>query len=46
VEVLRQQIFRPAVYRGTPVAFPLSQSIHFQVGHGALAQYTLSSVTW
>ncbi len=33
VEVLRQQIYRPAVYRGTPVAFPLSQSIHFQVGH-------------
>ena len=46
VEVLRQQIFRPAVYRGTAVAFPLSQSIHFQVGHGALAQYTLSSLTW
>jgi len=33
VEVLRQQIYRPAVYRGTPAAFPLSQSIHFQVGH-------------
>jgi hypothetical protein len=32
-EALRQQIYRPAVYRGTPVAFPLSQSIHFQVGH-------------
>jgi len=32
VEVLRQQIYRPAVYRGTPVAVPLSQSIHFQVG--------------
>jgi hypothetical protein len=30
VEVLRQQIYRPAVYRGTPVAVPLSQSIHFQ----------------
>ena len=45
VEVLRQQIFRPAVYRGTPVAFPLSQSIHFQVGHGSPAQYRLSSVT-
>jgi hypothetical protein len=45
VEVLRQQIYRPAVYRGTPVAVPLSQSIHFQVGHGAPAQYELSSVT-
>jgi hypothetical protein len=45
VEVLRQQIYRPAVYRGTPVAVPLSQSIHFQVGHGAPAQYGLSSVT-
>ena len=33
VEVLRQQIYRPAVYRGTPVAFPVSQSIRFQAGH-------------
>ena len=33
VEVLRQQIYRPAVYRGTAVAFPLSQSIHIQVEH-------------
>src|SRR5437879_11172002 len=33
VEVLRQQIYRPAVYRGTPAAFPLSRSIPFQVGH-------------
>jgi hypothetical protein len=32
VEVLRQQIYRPAVYRGTPVAVPMSQSIHFLVG--------------
>jgi hypothetical protein len=46
VEVLRQQIYRPAVYRGTPVAFPLSQSIHFQAGHGSRAQYGLSSVTY
>ena len=37
VEVLLQQIYRPAVYRGTPVAFPLSQSIHFRVGHGSPA---------
>ena len=33
VEVLRQQIYRPAVYRGTAVAVPLSQSIHFQNRH-------------
>jgi hypothetical protein len=33
VEVLRKQIYRPAVYRGTPVAVPLSQSIHFQNRH-------------
>jgi hypothetical protein len=45
VEVLRKQIYRPAVYRGTPVAFPLSQSIHFQVEHGAFARYGISSVT-
>jgi hypothetical protein len=43
VEVLRQQIYRPAVYRGTPVAFPLSQSIHFQAGHGSPAQYRILS---
>jgi Gram-negative bacterial TonB protein C-terminal len=30
VEVLRQQVYRPAVYRGTPVAVTMSQSIHFQ----------------
>jgi hypothetical protein len=29
-EVVRQQVSRPAVYRGTPVAVTLSQSIHFQ----------------
>src|SRR5260370_17815624 len=29
VEVLRQQIYRPAVYPAPPVAFPLCQSIHF-----------------
>jgi hypothetical protein len=45
VEVLRQQIYRPAVYRGTPVAFPLSQSIHFQLGHGSPGQYELWSIT-
>jgi len=45
VEALRRQIYRPAVYRGTPVAVALSQSIHFQVGHGAPAQYELWSVT-
>jgi hypothetical protein len=39
VEVLRQQIYRPAVYRGTAVAFPLSQSVHFQAGHGSPSQY-------
>jgi len=33
MEALRQQIYHPAVYRGTPVAVALSQSIHFQVGH-------------
>ena len=44
VEALRKQIYRPAVYRGTPVAFPLSQSIHFQAGNGSLAHYEFSSV--
>jgi Gram-negative bacterial TonB protein C-terminal len=29
-EVIRQQVSRPAVYRGTPVAVTMSQSIHFQ----------------
>jgi hypothetical protein len=43
VEVLRQQIYRPAVYRGTPVAVPLSQSIHFQAGHGSPGQYRILS---
>ena len=43
-EVLRQQIYRPAVYRGTPVAFPLSQSIHFLAGHGSPSQYGISSI--
>ena len=33
VEVLRKQIYRPAVYRGRAVAVPLSQSIHFQNRH-------------
>jgi hypothetical protein len=45
VEVLRRQVFRPAVYRGTPVAFPLSQSIHFLAGHGRPAKDQISSVT-
>jgi hypothetical protein len=30
VEVVRQQVYRPAVYRGTPVSVTMSQSIHFQ----------------
>jgi hypothetical protein len=29
-EVIRQQVYRPAVYRGTPVAATLSQSIHLE----------------
>ena len=33
VDVLRKQIYRPAVYRGRAVAVPLSQSIHFQNRH-------------
>ena len=43
VEVLRQQIFRPAVYRGTPVALPLTQFIRFQAGHGSVSQYGLTT---
>ena len=45
VEVLRRQIYRPAVYRGTPVAVPLSQSIHFQAGYASPSQYRVWSVT-
>jgi hypothetical protein len=43
VEVLRQQVYRPAVYRGTPVAVTMSQSIHFQAGHGSPSQYGILS---